>query len=52
MVGSFVDYKEKMLTTNLVEIVNNINKSTPKMIDEESRLDNAEILPGNIIQFN
>ncbi len=33
-------------------IANEMNKSCPVMVDNETRLDNVEIIPGNIFQFN
>lgn len=33
-------------------VANEMNKSCPVMVDAETRLDNVEIIPGNIFQFN
>ncbi len=43
---------ESSLDKNLVEIVNELNKSLPMMIDNETLLQNTITLPEKILQYN
>jgi len=45
-------FKPPSLDKAMMEMVSEINKSCPIMIDQETRLDNAITLPKNIFQYN
>ena len=44
--------KEKVIKVLLDKTANELNKTCPMMVDSETRLDNASVLPGNIFQYN
>ena len=45
-------FKESSFNEVMIEAANGLNESCPIMVDSETRLDNAVVLPGNIFQYN
>lgn len=45
-------FKESFFNNVMVEAANQLNESWPIMVDEETQLDNASVLPDNIFQYN
>jgi hypothetical protein len=48
----FLFVRKASFDDNLKEIALELNKTCPKMIDKETRLDNAIAIKGNIFQYN
>jgi len=48
----FLFVRKASFDDNLKEIALELNKTCPKMIDKETRLDNALAIKGNIFQYN
>lgn len=48
----FLFVRKASFDDNLKEIALELNKTCPKMIDKETRLDNAQAIKGNIFQYN
>jgi hypothetical protein len=45
-------FKEYSFNDVMIEAANQLNESCPLMVDEETQLDNAVVLPDNIFQYN
>ena len=45
-------FKNSSFNEVMVEAANQLNESCPIMVDKDTRLDNAAVLPGNIFQYN
>jgi len=45
-------FKPASFDKAMMEAANELNKSCPLMVDQETRLDNAAAMPGNIFQYN
>lgn len=43
---------DELLNRKLVELTNELNKTTPYMIDKNTRLDNSIVKPGKTISYN
>ena len=45
-------FNEPILNKAMTKIAAEINKECPMMVDADTRLDNAIVLPGNVFQYN
>ena len=45
-------FKEFSFNKVMIEAANQLNESCPIIVDQDTRLDNAVVLPGNIFQYN
>ncbi len=45
-------FNEPVIDTTMSKIADEINKQCPMMVDADTRLDNALVLPGNVFQYN
>lgn len=45
-------FKQNSFNNVITEAERQLNESCPVMVDEDTRLDNATVLPGNIFQYN
>lgn len=45
-------FNEPVFDTTMSKIADEINKQCPMMVDADTRLDNALVLPGNVFQYN
>ena len=45
-------FNEPVLDRTMSKIAEEINKECPMMVDADTRLDNALVLPGNVFQYN
>ncbi len=52
LVTQLLSKKPPLFDKALQEIANEMNKSTPMVIDKETQLDNVAALPENVFQYN